>query len=170
MARAVHRPTRLPAVRELAPQARCPSRYSRRPRPARNRGRDDAHRRRVQLTLLETAGWVPTLPQSGGDVWARPDLVLDDRASLLVAQDAPTPATQRDRNELGARDHPWGDRLACRSSGVDPRTGADRHPRRHFGSVDVLCATPVRGRLLGELRALELRRRGAARELLSEAA
>ena len=38
-----------------------------------------------------------------GDVRGRPDLVVDDRASHLVEEDAPAPAPQRDRNEPGPR-------------------------------------------------------------------
>ena len=41
----LHRPARLPAVRQLAPQPRRPSRHRRRSRPPRHRRRPDADRR-----------------------------------------------------------------------------------------------------------------------------
>ena len=46
LARPLHRPARLPAVRQLAPQPRRPPRHRRRPRPPRHRRRADADRRR----------------------------------------------------------------------------------------------------------------------------
>ena len=92
--RAVRRPARLPAVRELAPQPRRPPRHRRRPRPPRHRRRDDAHRRGVRVARLERAARVPAFPQPAGDVRDRADLVADDRsADLVLASSASASAT-----------------------------------------------------------------------------
>src|ERR671910_3468454 len=119
---------------------------------------------------VEEAARLPSLPQPARHVRDRAAVVADGRASSVVALDAPAPAAERGHHQPLPRRPAGRDLLARRLAGVAARPDAERDPRRHGRRVAVLRPAPVRGRLLGERRELGVRGRGAARELLPEAA
>ena len=164
---------RLLAVRELAPRARRPSRDRRRPRPPRRRRRPDADRRRVP----RAAPWRGRL---GYRLFRNPLVmfglgplcVAHARAAARLARSAPrrigaacSAPTSRSRVLVGALC--WLARLAGRSCSCSCPTLLVTRRRRHLA---LLRPAPVRGRLLGGARDVELRRRRAAGQLVPEAA
>ena len=114
---------------------------------------------------------LPAVPQPAGDVRPRADLRDGDRAAHR----------RRARRAPRMRRSVIGTNIAlavlvgalCWLVGLarlPARPGPDRPARRRRRHLAVLRPAPVRGRLLAERRGLELRRRGAARQLLPEAA
>ncbi|CAA9482064.1 MAG: Fatty acid desaturase, partial [uncultured Solirubrobacterales bacterium] len=167
--RTSHGAARVLALRGLAPRPRRPPRHCRRPRPPRGRRPPDADRRRVRGDDAHPAARVSAVSQPARDVRDRTGLCARRAAALRAPLRAAADPPQRHAHQSRDRRRGRPGLLADRVEGVPDRAVARGADGRRGGRVAVLRPASVRGRLLGEHRRLELRRRGPARQLLPQA-
>ena len=165
LVRALLRAAGLAAVRELAPRPRRPPRHRRRPRPPRGQGDvptltveeyySKPWRGRLGYRLFRN----PLVMFGIGPIWSLmigPRLSSRDKRRAAAQQHHPHQRRDRgDGHRRSALLFGWQQFLL-----VQVAAGL---PRRDGRRLAVLRPAPVRGRLLGELGALELRRRRARR-------